>query len=508
MKKKFSNTPFLIIAAFAITVLFDACVGIVYFNAPCSADAGETIQLDFRLKRDVNFFSPSNVHTLYVYISKDQYFDREDIPLHKITGFDLFPNSYKDISVDCTIPDDLLSGQYFLIAISNDHTTISPEIYKGTGTNVYHRQININGSTTNGADLSVTNTFFYEKNLSIKWGYYDRKNFIAGQNITTVMTVENRGDEMADNSYIQLFFSKDPVLSNDDPLVGGTVEPINGQGRKEMLLDFIVPYVDNYGYYYVIFSADHFNQISEPNEQDNIVVRRVYVELPYLQFAMAYAPALVFSETDFDVSAQIDNYASVSDADTVRIFISEDDKYSSGTDEEVGQFDIPPIGFNESYFYNGQINLPDNIVTGEYYLLFRIGNNINRIYPVRQFVINYSNFNGNDPCEEIENAVSGFPEYVAELNEVKQSISEIGLKTFPNPASEYFNINIDFPEDIEDAIIELTDLQGKRISHVQIPKIDAGYYEERIPTSHLPTGTYILSLHYDDKVFTEKIIVN
>ena len=190
MKNHFFTTIILGLVLVVTPLFFSGCEGIVIFNVPCSADVGSTIPIDIRIKRDEHHitFTGDYDYSVFIYLSKDQYYDPDDIPLNKVTGSNLFKNSYADRSFTCTIPNNILPGEYFLIAIPNS-SALADEPYLYTwvfctakGTNVYSRRIIITGNNNFGADLAITNTHFNNSQydgFGQPWGYYNTKYFFA-----------------------------------------------------------------------------------------------------------------------------------------------------------------------------------------------------------------------------------------------------------------------------------------------------------------------------------------
>lgn len=74
---------------------------------------------------------------------------------------------------------------------------------------------------------------------------------------------------------------------------------------------------------------------------------------------------------------------------------------------------------------------------------------------------------------------------------------------YPNPASEYFNIEINNIEN--EVIIELFDLTGKQIINKTLT--GKGTFSETFNLSNYPAGVYLLKLTIDNQILNEKIIL-
>ena len=68
----------------------------------------------------------------------------------------------------------------------------------------------------------------------------------------------------------------------------------------------------------------------------------------------------------------------------------------------------------------------------------------------------------------------------------------------PNPMGDVFSI--EFPSDATPAIVELYNLQGRRVL-IQTKALD------RIPVEGLPSGTYLVRVTMDDgNIFSDKVV--
>ena len=87
-------------------------------------------------------------------------------------------------------------------------------------------------------------------------------------------------------------------------------------------------------------------------------------------------------------------------------------------------------------------------------------------------------------------------ELVLGLNDIKKS----NYKMYPNPTSDYLNLNFDQP--ISKLELEILSMSGKVVKRIKGTNKD----KPRIDVSNLPAGNYILRIKADGKTSVEKVI--
>ena len=70
------------------------------------------------------------------------------------------------------------------------------------------------------------------------------------------------------------------------------------------------------------------------------------------------------------------------------------------------------------------------------------------------------------------------------------------LNVFPNPSSDYLNIGQDF----SGADVSILDINGSSVLSIK------EYNNQAIEIAQLPTGTYILSIKTDDKIYSQRVL--
>ena len=80
------------------------------------------------------------------------------------------------------------------------------------------------------------------------------------------------------------------------------------------------------------------------------------------------------------------------------------------------------------------------------------------------------------------------------------SFAMAGFKLYPNPADEIFAIEL--PNNIENISVKIFDVLGKEVMEKEISKL-----ENKINTSNLSPGNYLVKVMFDDKSYTTTLII-
>lgn len=75
-----------------------------------------------------------------------------------------------------------------------------------------------------------------------------------------------------------------------------------------------------------------------------------------------------------------------------------------------------------------------------------------------------------------------------------------GFKLYPNPADEIFAIEL--PNNVENISVKIFDVLGKEVMEKEISKL-----ENKINTSNLSPGNYLVKVMFDDKSYTTSLII-
>ncbi len=111
----------------------------------------------------------------------------------------------------------------------------------------------------------------------------------------------------------------------------------------------------------------------------------------------------------------------------------------------------------------------------------------------------------NDMCNavmteetQVDITVKSSPSSVADIN------SKIKVFAYPNPASDYFDLELNVSENMN-LIIEISDINGKLISTITNRFLEIGKYNFRIETENYVAGSYIVTIKNGNDIITQKL---
>ncbi len=90
-------------------------------------------------------------------------------------------------------------------------------------------------------------------------------------------------------------------------------------------------------------------------------------------------------------------------------------------------------------------------------------------------------------------------------NQISQE--KLNFSCFPNPASDFINLMYELDEK-SNVIINIYDLNGKKIMNVQNEIVNAGQHRVKANVSNLGKGTYLVSADLGGKVVVKKLVCN
>jgi len=510
----------MIIAVIILSI--SSCVTIVVFNAPDSAQAGEIIPISLKLKRDQGSYGTtgSSNYTLFFYLSTDRYYNSEDIELLNHQGDGLNINGDLNVSLDLQIPTNLLSGEYYLIAISDDGHSSIPDIYafeEAEAANVVYKRITINGTQSSLSDLVIDNTYFYSQLGYNVGNYYTRTSILPGGTINMNASIKNLGGSASGACQGSLYFSTNSTLSSGDILIQNfDIPSIQSQEREELILSVTLPndnelYIPGYTSY-LIFKIDAQGIVPEYSETNNIITKAISTPSRNAIPISADLPIIVHAGSPFNSEVRVLNNAFVTDNAYLQGYLSEDENFSN-QDIFLFSTSIPDIGVNAGsmvFDYTGPITIPDDIETGEYYLIFRTSQGIydQNSLAIRLLVLNYNNFT--DPCDVADQyLIQEEKELLFNKNSSQQEEKKFEkpeLLVYPNPASDYINLSLENKKEVNNVDLELFSADGKLLHYFSIDHLSAGKFEQQIPIQKLEPGTYFISILLDGEIFQEQFI--
>lgn len=165
------------------------------------------------------------------------------------------------------------------------------------------------------------------------------------------------------------------------------------------------------------------------------------------------------------------------------------------------------INASFSEAHNGlQVSFTSNAATAtNYYWDFGDGNNSTLQNPVHTYAAN-----GTFTVMHIASAVgcSDTTYQTIEVNEMNVGLlenEEIIISVYPNPFKEYVNIQINLPNS-GNISAEIQDILGRKLSTIYSGFATSGLFQMTWLASEIPSGVYMVNIHYNGKVVQHKLI--
>jgi choice-of-anchor B domain-containing protein len=156
-----------------------------------------------------------------------------------------------------TIPGDMPSGRYFLLAVSDSRRAVSEDIENN---NTRPRAIAI------GPDLTVT---ILTASLTAA----------RGASVSVNDTINNGGGARADGTLVRLFLSQNANIdATDVALAAHSVPPLDAGEVHSASMSIVIPTTTLPGVYYLIAHVDRDDVVDEIVETNNVRTRKVTIQ--------------------------------------------------------------------------------------------------------------------------------------------------------------------------------------------------------------------------------------
>ncbi|MFN0217162.1 MAG: T9SS type A sorting domain-containing protein [Saprospiraceae bacterium] len=319
MKKAFRIPIFLLPLLF---LLFSAekCAEVTDLEAPETVATGVPFNFSVRGKTTTPFTTDGKAQ-VGLFLSIDSKWDPEDHVVAEKTFTDLEDYRAYSWSASVTLPDDVISGKYYLIAGTPYDGSLGSELFK---MNPMYRQVQVTGLTPAGPDLVPTDLWVNEE-----WQHPRGANqaFQPGDNCIVSFSVRNIGILNAAQIKLRFYLSLDNVVSPDDLILLDkyTFGGIPSFTRRDIAEAFPIPEnaFDDFGsLVYLIIQADVDNQVAEGSESNNTLSEKLMLakksnfDEPPVEGRSGTAEAARMTETDAAIQMTI---APNPAADNVRV---------------------------------------------------------------------------------------------------------------------------------------------------------------------------------------------
>ncbi|WP_375435588.1 CARDB domain-containing protein [uncultured Hymenobacter sp.] len=226
---------------------------------PSSATTGSTITLVSAIRNQGSVTATSS--TLSYYLSTNTTLDASDLVLGSVTGGALVPTQTAVRGGQFTIPNTVMTGSYYLLHVADPQNSVSES------------------SETNNvtfSNLFVTSPMLPD--LLIGQAALSNSAVVAGSAISANCLLSNQGNTTAAQSAIGYYLSTDAVFGSNDVFLGNSQAGLLGPSALQpMGTSLIIPANTVSGSYYVLFVADHVNNIVESNETNNVTSRSLAI---------------------------------------------------------------------------------------------------------------------------------------------------------------------------------------------------------------------------------------
>ena len=327
-----------------------------------SVAAGNSTYISYTIEN--TGYTTSNASQVGVYLSLDSTFNQlDDAFLGYDNIYEIYGNSYQNLSVSITVPSTIPYGTYRIILVA-DHDNVNFETNELNNTYLFDVIV-----TEPVWDLTVTNTYVNSDSYAPGDYLYINCEVVNIGNATTVNT-----------STLGYYLSTDNIFDPDDYLLGTDyVGNISSGSYSYESISLNLPTDLQDESYYILFVADIYDDMDESDEGNNLAFEHITVIFPSIDLtvdSISVAQDIIISGEYVDVYAMITNLGSTSvSSPTVGLAISDNMTWDE-TDELLTWQTIPYLdggGYSSSVYFNAFI--PSDIDQGYYYLLVKADHN-------------------------------------------------------------------------------------------------------------------------------------
>ncbi len=290
------------------------------------------------------------------YLSKDNALDASDVLLATSTGGYLAVNasSYRDQNL--TIPQNTLSGAYYLLFVADNQNTVAES-----------------NEQNNVVSLSL-NVVLPSIDLSIYSAYLSASSVMAGNSVSISGYVSNQGNAVINSAGVGFYLSKDATLDGSDKLLtNSNVGPIYAKDYASFYPYATIPTGTAPGSYYVLVVADYQNQLTETNEQNNVSALALTVEAPSIDLTMLQAQLGASKTTagsQIGASSYIYNQGNTAASSSNAAFYLSSDNKLDGQDVLLAAITGGQLGASQYNDRSSTLTIPAATKAGSYYVLF------------------------------------------------------------------------------------------------------------------------------------------
>ena len=296
------------------------------------------------------------------------------------------------------------------------------------------------------------------------------QNYLGNQTVASLPDID-----------LKYYLSSDCSISNDDVLLGSNSSAIGSDNPSSSeTSQLTIPNTTSAGVYYIVFSADANDEITESNENNNTACVQINIggteDITITNETVS--PTVLSIGDNINVSAN-QNYSGNQTAANLpdikmsyylstNCGISSDDILLGSSSSAIGSD-------NTSSLESSQFIIPNTIAGGSYYIIFSADSDDQ---------INESDEDNNMVCKQIDIRI---PSSIIDLKFEKQ------IKVYPNLTSDI--VNLSYPEYIRIGKLVIYDITGRLWKEMD----GKGVYQ--ISFKDLSSGQYLLQAisHEDER---------
>ncbi|MCI1189603.1 T9SS type A sorting domain-containing protein [Hymenobacter sp. DH14] len=320
---------------------------------PTSTVAGNSVQASCTILNQGNVTAASS--TVGFYLSTNTSFDASDVLLSTTTGFSLPAYQYSSRYVNPVIPVGTAPGNYYVLFVADPANAVA-EVNETN--NVRSLALTVMAAT-----IDLTNTSVYLSPTSVP----------AGGSTQASSSLYNQGNSLASPATLGYYLSTNQTLDASDVLLTSNTGTVYGGSYTTRYATLTVPTGTALGNYYVLFVADHLNQLVETNETNNVTAMPLQVVAPSIDLLITQpylSPSVSVPNSTINISCAINNQGnSVASSSNIGYYLSTNTVLDAS---DVLLLNSPggAIGAGGYLSRYNTLTIPAGTALGNYFVLF------------------------------------------------------------------------------------------------------------------------------------------
>jgi subtilisin family serine protease len=318
-------------------------------SAPASGGAGLAISLSVTTKNQGVGASPATIIGFYLspnstWNATDRLIGNRQLPV-------LLPGALDTGSISVTIPPDMITGNYYVIAVADPGN----EVIESVETN----NTKAGSLIRIGPDLIVPTVTAPAAAA-------------AGATISVSSTTKNQGGGSSAAATTRFVLSTNFSVDSSDAVLGTRASPALEPGASEIgVTELTVPVGTVGGTYYVIAVADSDNTVGETTETNNYKASAAIKIGPDLVVSALSVPPTAAAGGTIVVSDTTKNQGSGASATSTTAFFLSSDALLSPTDTLLASRPVAPLGPTAVQTASTSFQIPASTSAGNYYIVAR-----------------------------------------------------------------------------------------------------------------------------------------